>query len=236
MTLKQKIRCGATIFEHCVRNPSQGRGPLRGLGQCSQGLVGPFAHTSPSSSCRLRRQIANTQQVGGCRCQGETPSDSLHPSEARLALQGDRLPPAENFLHPFAFGLTCLVAGVAGRPSIKGTPAPAGRVLRYLRSGPQVPYRRHKSLGVISLVPTHADRLTSAPALQSSPPLPRARLCRWPASLTSPPPIRCGSPSARAPGKPAWLPAPDPCGTSGPRGRWSIGGCHSSAPPRENSR
>src|ERR1039457_4836312 len=59
---------------------------------------------------RLRHEIAHPNQVVSGRREGEHPSDFVRPPEPRLALQGNCLHPAEDFLDTFSFSLADGVA------------------------------------------------------------------------------------------------------------------------------
>ena len=119
--------------------------------ELSSTATGAAAAPPGELSGSLRHQISHSYQVVGRCGKGEHPSDSIRPPEARLALQGNGLHPAEHLFHSLALPLADRIALVPCRPLVNRT-SPVGCVLRHVRRDLQTAHRLHKVLRVISAI------------------------------------------------------------------------------------
>ena len=102
---------------------------------------------------RLRHEIAHPNQVVSGRREGEHPSDFVRPPEPRLALQGNCLHPAEDFLDTFSFSLADGVARLTRGPRINGA-TPVGVVLRHMRRDTELFHLLHEVRCIIAAIRT----------------------------------------------------------------------------------
>src|SRR6266850_3068157 len=146
--VRRRVSSALTPFENCpVRGGTARRAP-RGFGS-----------TPPSPtewSCRLRRQVADPDQVVDGHSEDEHPADSLRPPMARLAEQAGRLEPAEDLLDELPLSLAHDVAGVARGAAIDRTRTIRG-VLGHVRRHLQPAQTSHEIPGVIPFVGAQRD-------------------------------------------------------------------------------
>src|SRR5215469_9815632 len=113
------------------------------------------ARLDADKSCRCRYQVAHADQVVGRQCQGEHPINQGEPAMAGLPQPADSFDPTEDFLHPFAFALTSLVARVAGSALVDD----AGGLTSEMRGDPMLAHFQHQLFAIIALVGAQGDAL-----------------------------------------------------------------------------
>src|SRR5580658_837351 len=109
-----------------------------------------------SGSC-CADQFRDTDQVVGCGCESEGPSDFFEPSVFCFSEARDGLHPAEAFLDAFADSLADGIARMTGCATVDGRTA-AG-VLRDVRRHVDLAQLHHKVRGVEALVAAQGDWL-----------------------------------------------------------------------------
>src|SRR6516225_12065519 len=102
----KKIRSKSKLLS-CDGSQKEGWQALRSdLAKAFRELASAPLHISVFASRGDRQQVAHPHQVIRRRRPSEHPPHSLQTAEARLAHQGHRLEPTEDFLHPLPFPLT----------------------------------------------------------------------------------------------------------------------------------
>src|SRR5712692_9470348 len=124
--------------------------PLSGLFATLVRFLSRLLTVGRSRSCDLG-QVSNSYQVVGGGSELKDPTHQLQSAVTGLTQQPDRLEPAKDFFHSFAFTLTDYITSMARRARIDGT-SPVLITLGHVRrhfSGAQI---SHKVFRVLSFV------------------------------------------------------------------------------------
>src|SRR5687767_15744838 len=100
--------------------------------------------TSPAS-CRIRKQLGESDQVEGGACEYEEPVDLGQAAQLDLPHPRDRFQPPEGWFDTRAGVLTLRVASMSSGAPIDRAPARPREILRHVRGGLQLAHQVHEA-------------------------------------------------------------------------------------------